>query len=401
MSEKQKLRVAIVGMGSRGTHCFAELLSKRQDACEIVAMCDCNPVRLNLAAEKYGVVNRYVDFAAMLATEQLDGLVITVPDYLHAALAVQALEAGVNVLTDKPLATTVKGCRQIIAAAEKSGKVIMIGFNLRHHAVLRRLKQIISDGVLGRVFMVENREFYHGGRTYMARWNRKQEFCRSLWIHKGSHDFDVFNWLLDFPKPRKVSAFARIDVLNRENLPFALKEGVEPGPTCTACPYAKICPDVAPHTAPEWAAEAQKADGYAKDLCMYLSDKDVHDNGIAMVEYDNGIKASHLECFITSVNDRRYTIVGTRGQAMASLHDRQITIRPRWSEEVITYNIPEEAGGHGGADPSLVDNFLKVIAGEVSNTSTAEQGMWSTAIGEAAEISRTEERTVFIDELFA
>jgi predicted dehydrogenase len=133
---------------------------------------------------------------------------------------------------------------------------------------------------------------------------------------------------------------------------------------------------------------------------MYTSDKDTHDNGIAIVEYENGAKASHLECFITSICDRLYTVVGDLGQAEVSLEKRLITIRPRWSKETITHYIPDVEGGHGGADPMLIDAFFRVLKGEQENSSTTEHGMWATAIGQAAEISRREERTVKVAELF-
>ena len=398
----KKVRFGIVGVGSRGLGAFGEMIVDRSDA-EIVAMCDTNRIRLETGAERLKISPAfYSNIGDMLKQESLDAVVITTPDYLHEQCAVAALEAGVNVLVDKPLAISVKGCKHIIDTAEKSGRIVMIGFNLRHNAVLKRLKQIVSDGMLGRVFLVENREFYNGGRTYMSRWNRRHDFCGGLWIHKGSHDFDVFQWLLDFPKPVKVSSFAGVSVLNKDHLPFPVEPGKTPGPTCHECPYKDICPDVYDISASfdRWGDEAAALDGYRKDLCIYLSDKTVHDNGFAMVEYDNGARASHMECFVTSVTDRRYTIVGELGQAEASLTDRTIIIRPRWSEETITYHIPEEEGGHGGADPKLLDTFIKVITGVLPNTSTTYHGMMSTAVGQAAELSRKENRTVFIEELF-
>jgi predicted dehydrogenase len=106
-----------------------------------------------------------------------------------------------------------------------------------------------------------------------------------------------------------------------------------------------------------------------------------------------------MECFVTSLTDRLYTVVGDRGQAEVSLHNRTILVRPRWSQETVLYQIPEELGGHGGADPKLIDTFMHVIKGDSSNTSTAEHGMISTAIGQAAEISRREGRMVEMSEL--
>jgi predicted dehydrogenase len=295
---------------------------------------------------------------------------------------VAVLKKGMNVLIDKPLATTVKGCKEIIKAAEDSGKTVMIGFNLRHDPTLKRLKKLIDDGVLGKVFLVENREFYDGGKTYMSRWNRKYELSGGLWVHKGSHDFDVCQWLLGFPTPVKVSACAGVNILNEENLPFETEEGKPAGPTCSACAYKDICPDYHYRETglpEEWGEEATKVDNYHKDLCMYLSDKNTHDNGFSIVEYDNGSRASHMECFITPFSDRMYTVVGDK--------------------EIDTYKIPEISGGHGGADPGLVSSFIDIIKGSSSNTSTAEHGMMSTAVGQAAEISCRENRTVFIEEL--
>lgn len=392
-------KVGIIGTGGRGG-AFSHYMNLREDT-EIAALCDPNHVRM----EEFGKnlkkkPNHYKTVDAMLKKEKLDAVVITSPDHCHEANAVAALKNGANALIDKPLATTVKGCKNIMETAKKAGKVAMMGFNLRHDPTLKRLKQIIEAGTLGKIFLIENREFYDGGRTYMARWNRKYELGGGLWIHKGSHDFDVFQWLLDFPKPVKVSAFANIAVLNPQGIPFKLEKGKKPGPTCHECPYQKTCPDCHIYSPTgEFSDEARKVDNYAKDLCMYMSDKDVHDNGIAMVEYDNGVKASHMECFVTPISDRLYTIIGDRGQAEVSLHNRTILIRPRWSKETIFHQIPEATGGHGGADPGLVEAFMKVIRGEEKLDSTLDHGMWSTAVGQAAEISRREERMVYIKEL--
>lgn len=398
---QQRMRFGIVGAGGRGIHAFGRMIGARGDA-EVVALCDNNRLRLEKGAALLGIRPACcATIAEMVAGARPDALVVTSPDFFHEAHAVEALEAGLPVLIDKPLATSVKGCRNIIAAAERTGLPVMIGFNLRHHAVLKKLKAIIADGLLGRVFLIENREFYDGGRTYMARWNRDYAFCGGLWIHKGSHDFDVFQWLLDFPRPVKVASFAGISALNLENLPFAVEPGKPVGPTCHACAYRGQCRDANDlgSELDRWSDEASKLDGYHKDLCIYASDKSVHDNGLAIVEYDNGARASHMECFVTPVTDRRYTVVGTRGQAEASLHDHVITVQPRWSKDTVTYRIAPETGGHGGADPQLLDTFIRVLRGELPNPSTTLHGMLSTAVGQAAELARRENRVVMVDEL--
>ena len=397
---KDSVSLGIVGTGSRGTGSFWAHMNARDDV-SIAALCDPNPVRLRAAREQMGIEsNLYESVEAMLSRETLDAVIVTSPDCTHEANAVAALRRGLDVFVDKPLSTTANGCRNIIRAAEKAGRTVMVGFNMRHEPTVRRVKSLIDEGAVGDVFLIENREFYGGGRTYMSRWNRKYDISGGLWVHKGSHDFDVFNWFLGFPRPAKVSATGGLNILNPEHLPFETEPDRQVGPTCRECAYSAVCPDR--YDVPEdgmWGEEARKADGYAKDLCMYTSDKDVHDNGIAWVEYENGARASHLECFITPISDRLYTVVGERGQIEASLHNRTIVVRPRWSRETITYDVPEVTGGHGGSDPGLAETFIEVAKGACANTSTAKHGLLSTAIGEAAELSWREERVVRIDEL--
>ncbi|MEI3003612.1 MAG: Gfo/Idh/MocA family oxidoreductase [Victivallales bacterium] len=400
---KKKLNVAIVGAGGRGISCFGKHLASRRD-CTISAICDINEVRGRLAAEKLNVPVFYANLKQMLKKEKPDAVIITTPDAAHEECAVTALKHKVNVLIDKPLATSVKGCKHIIREAEKSGKTVMMGFNLRHAPLLVKLKEIVDEGVLGKVFLIENREFYDGGRTYMARWNGRKSSSGGLWIHKGSHDFDIFNWILGFPTPRKVTAFAGMNVFTPDGFPFTPEKGKAPGPACAECRYAKngLCKDASPRQGEEWGKEAQKKDGYVKDSCMYLSDLSVHDNGFAVVEYENGTRACHMECFVAGMSDRFYTVVGTHGLATLSLSGRTITVTKRWGGEKIVYEIPAiNLGGHAGADPRLVESFLRTIQGLESNRSTIEQGMLSTAIGEAAELSREENRVVFLKELLS
>lgn len=403
--EKKILQFAIIGAGSRGIDCWGNLIKKRSD-CTVKAICDTNKVRAKASANLLEMGSTvYTDLDEMLKKEKLDAVIITTPDVTHEEIAVKVLKKKVHVLLDKPLATTVKGGKNIIKEAKKSSVTAMIGFNLRHAPLLKRMKELIDSGLLGEVFLVENREFYDGGRTYMSRWNRKKSMSGGLWIHKGCHDFDVFNFFLGFPKPVKVSAFAGLNVFKPEGIPFPLEKKIAPGPCCSKCHYGAngtgACKDCFIYSDQSecWGEKARKEDGYVKDLCMYLSDKDVHDNGFATVEYENGARASHMECFVGAKSDRLYTIVGTRGIAEFALSGLTITVTMRWSGEKITFEIPKVTGGHNGADPNLLEAFVKAVSGKEQNASTAEQGLLATAIGQAAELSRAEERTVYIKEL--
>ncbi len=399
------VRIAIVGAGSRGIQCFGALLGRRRDA-QVVALQDTNAVRVEAGRQHLGGVPRgYTDLPALLHGERPDAVIVTTPDAFHEEHAVAALQAGAHVLVDKPLATTARGCQRVLDAAAAAGRHIFVGFNYRQTPTMQRVKQLVTSGQLGRVFLIESREFYSNGRTFMSRWNRHYHLSGGLWVHKGIHDFDMFNWLLGFPRPVRVSATAGVSALHPQGLPFALKAGVPAGPDCSACAYADQCPDVFRPDEDElgrqlWGGDARDQDRYIKNTCMYLSDKSVHDNGIAIIEYEGGVRASHLECFVCGFDDRLTTLVGERAMAEVSLHRREIRIHPRWSKgEVVTHQLPFAAGGHGGSDEALLETFLGALQGRAVVMPRAEEGLWATAIGEAAELAWRQHRTVEIAEL--
>ncbi|MEO6907485.1 MAG: Gfo/Idh/MocA family oxidoreductase, partial [Abditibacteriaceae bacterium] len=193
--ETSNVRVGIIGTGGRGIGCFGKLL-KEHDGVHLAALADPNMQRLEGAQQTLeSDAALYTDVEAMLRESKLDGVVVTTPDFTHADTVIAALYAGVkHILVDKPLATTTDGCVKVVKAMEETGGKVAIGFNLRHAPLLARIKEIIANGEIGELMLAENREFYDLGRTYMARWNRKYAWSGGLWIHKGSHDFDIFNW---------------------------------------------------------------------------------------------------------------------------------------------------------------------------------------------------------------
>lgn len=397
------LKIGIIGAGSRGVGAFGALLARRTDA-RVTALTDVNPSRLEAARQRLGQsVSCYLSPDEMLRGEALDGVIVTSPDRCHAEHAVTALRAGVlHVLVEKPLATTTVDCLRVADAAREAGGHVAIGFNMRHLPLIQKIKEFIDEGLIGDLMLIENQEFYDGGRTYMARWNRNQEWSGGLWIHKGSHDFDVFNWWNSRGNPVRVTAFAGVNALRPDKIPFPVDEKIPVGPNCRACAYQKVCPDYAfpPDGNDLFTADAAVDDGYLKDLCVYTSDKDTHDNGIAIVEYDNNVRASHSECFVCNFTDRIYTVVGDRGTLMANLENpTQIRLRPRWGEDRVIDIPAAPEGSHGGADPLLLEDFLGSIRRGTATSSNLRDGVRAVAVGQAAEMSWRTHRLVGVNEL--
>lgn len=396
------LRIGIIGAGQRGINCFGKLIAPRTDV-RVVALADTNLTRMQGAARQLTPdIQFFQQPQEMLEQVALDGVIITTPDFLHAGYARLAVEAGArHILVDKPLATNAADALKVARAVQDSGAHLTVGFNMRQLPIVRRIKELVENGEIGDLMLIENREFYDGGRTYMARWNRRYEWSGGLWVHKGTHDFDIFNWWNADGNPVRVSAAAGVNALRPDKLPFEVEADKPVGPHCAACAYTEVCPDYTPIGSPQLFNEAAaQTDGYWPDLCVFLSDKNTHDNGIALVEYDNNVRASHLECFVCNFTDRFYTLVGDRGVLMARLENpAQIELRPRWGEDrIIDVPLPVE-GSHGGADLLLVEQFIASIKGETLPFATTRDGIRAVAVGQAAEIAWREHRMVEITEV--
>ena len=410
-----KLRLGIVGAGGRGIMSFGRIFTEEHAShVDVVALGDTNAARAEAEKALLGVeADIHESVPDMLTRKDIDAVVITTPDYLHEEHCVTAFEHKKHVLVDKPLAISAKGCLRVIEAAKRADRVLYMGFNLRHDIVLRRLKRLVEDGELGEIFSIQAVEHYNGGRSYMARWNRLKKFSGGLFIHKGSHDFDIINWLMGKVRPVRVNCFGGVFVLKKERLPFKLRDGVEPGPACSVCKYGAQCPDrylpadawleidekLGRKVGRMWGEDAARMDGYRKDLCMYLSDKDTHDHGIATIEYENGAVASHSEYFATPITNRHYFLEGTLGHGEADLHANRIEVVPRWRQDRVIHRVRRDTGGHGGSDPKMCAEFVRCVLAGKRPSASGSDGAWSVAVGEACEISRAERRQVEIGEV--
>ncbi len=155
------IRVGVTGLGFMGKMHFR--CYKALENAQVVAICDADKSRLENTAGQAGNVagaeepldlsgiELYTDFDKMLAEEKLDTVSITLPTYMHKEFTIKALEAGVNVLCEKPMAMNVADCEEMITAHEKSGKVLQIGHCLRFWPEYVKMKEIVDSGKYGKV----------------------------------------------------------------------------------------------------------------------------------------------------------------------------------------------------------------------------------------------------------
>ena len=122
---------------------------------ELAACCDVQEERAAAFAEKWGIPRFYIDHSKMLSSERLDGVSIVTPDAYHAPIAIEALESGVAVLSEKPMATNLVEARAMLAAARRSGVIHMVNFTVRESAGLQKAREVIASGQIGRIMHVE------------------------------------------------------------------------------------------------------------------------------------------------------------------------------------------------------------------------------------------------------
>ena len=170
----EKLKFAIIGCG-RIAQRHAEHINRLG---VLVAVCDIAPAKAATLAQQYKA-NAYYSIKDLLAKEKsIDVVAVCTPNGLHATHSIQALNAGFNVLVEKPMAITVKGCEDMIAAAKANNKLLFPIKQNRFNPPVAAVKEAIDKGILGKIYSVQLSCF----------WNRDAAYYNNSW--KGTIDLD-------------------------------------------------------------------------------------------------------------------------------------------------------------------------------------------------------------------
>ena len=155
-----RIKVGIIGCGSIAKHRHIPEYAMN-DNVDIVAFCDIIAARAHAFADQYNA-KAYVDYTELLENEEIDAVSVCTPNSLHAPVSIAALKAGKHVLCEKPMATSNEEAEAMIAAANESGKKLMIGHNQRFVASHVKARSIIESGALGKIYSFRT-AFGHGG----------------------------------------------------------------------------------------------------------------------------------------------------------------------------------------------------------------------------------------------
>ena len=208
MAKAITLRAGVIGCGkvARTLH-LAEYVNS--DYTDLVAYCDVDSKSIAETVERYGERPVYKDYRKMLAKERLDCVSVCTPNYLHCEVVLAALEAGANVLVEKPMALTLKQADAMIDTARRRKKVLMVSQTQRFSAVHQKAKEVIDSGMLGKILHVTTAFGHPGpeGWSPRGKWFfQKEKAGFGPMADLGIHKADLVRYLTG-KEVRSVSAF--------------------------------------------------------------------------------------------------------------------------------------------------------------------------------------------------
>ena len=197
----KKVRTAIIGLGWPGKeHLKGYTECPKTD---VVALCDWDKPLLDTVGDEYGIKRRYTDYKKMIACDDIDAISIAVPNYEHAPLTIDCLNAGKNVLCEKPPAMNAKEAKAMAAAAKANDKVLMYALVMRFRPEVRYLKSLVDAGELGNIYLgkagyTRRRGIPRGKENWFI--DKKRAGGGAL-IDIGVHALDCVWYLMGTPKP--------------------------------------------------------------------------------------------------------------------------------------------------------------------------------------------------------
>lgn len=386
----------IVGAGHRSIG-YADITFSHPDLLKIVGVADPNPVRRQMAMERYGFSeDMCFSTADELASrgKLADAVINGTLDQLHVETSLPLLNAGYDMLLEKPFALNEEEALTLAECADRNNAKVMICHVLRYAPFYSSIKERIIRGDLGEIIniqMAEHVSYHHASIGYVrGKWSNSERSHSTMLLAKSCHDVDLMMWLMSETTPVLISSFGGRHLYRPENAP------PEAGSVCMVdCPLVDTCEysskrlyidhperwgcyiwDALEHlenpTDEDRIALMKSDSPYAR--CIYKCDNNVVDRQSVMVQFASGATGT-MNMVSGSPRDRRtISIIGTLGEINGSFESGIYTFRRLnpakegfsggYDEEIVDLNQAIESDGHGGGDNRMVLDFLNFVRGE-------------------------------------
>ncbi len=423
--------VVVVGAGNRGSR-YAAYALDHPDRLKIVAVADPSYIHRRTLSEAHEIPQsrQYKSVEDLTAQPAIaDAAINGTMDTLHVPTSLPLLEAGYDLLLEKPFSTGESEMWQLVDAARRLDRKIMICHVLRYAPFYRAIRERLETGEIGEIVNIQTNEhvsYHHMAVAFVrGKWRNRAEGGSSMLMAKCCHDLDLIMWMKGGVRPSAVSSFGGQMQFRPEMAP----EGA--GTHCLVnCPIEADClysarkhyldqPDRwkfyvwrdlehLDDPTPEQRLELLKNDNrYGR--CVWRSDNDVVDHQSVAIEFSDGSTATHNLVGGTSRPIRSIHIVGTTGEIQGVFEDSKFVVRQidptpgqDYSEDLVdlrvTGDMSGSQGGHGGGDFRLVEDFVSFIRGEPRSISctTIEDSINGHLVGFRADQSMEERRIMDI-----
>lgn len=420
-------RFAVVGVGSRSRMYTHAITGKFRDSNEIVAVSDNNAGRAALAVKTIAATGASkpkpysaADFDRMIRETKPHTVIVTSPDATHNDYIVRALDAGCDVITEKPMTTTPEKAQTILDACKRSGKHVRVTFNYRYSPPRTQIKEMLMNGDIGDILSVDFHWLLNTvhGADYFRRWHSNKAISGGLMIHKATHHFDLVNWWLG-AQPESVVAVGKREFYTPAMAKrMGLKSHHE---RCRGCPEQSACSfyfDLAAD--PGLKAlylDNEQHDRYYRDQCVWRPEISIEDTMNVVVRYDTGTTLSYSLNAFNSWEGYHIAFNGTKGRIEHSIVEQAGVAgadetQGKIKDDGVTTRIiplrgdPREiepwtgTGGHGGGDDvMLTEIFGDAPADKYKRASDERGGAYSMLVGAAANQCFKTGQSVRIDQL--
>jgi predicted dehydrogenase len=393
-----------LGAGNRG-NVYGNFATRFPDQLRIVGVAE--PV--DLRRQRYASQHSVPADAVFTTWEQVfdrpkfaDAIIITTPDDLHYAPCMRALAMGYDILLEKPIAPTEAECRDILALAERTGRIVAVCHVLRYAPYFQKMHAMLREGAIGPLLSMahfEPIEHVHMAHSFVrGNWHDSKKTTPII-LAKSCHDMDMIRWLVDQPC-RRVTAFGDLSWFKSSNAPAGSTARCADGCAIEAsCPYSALrvyhrnrhytyvfdLPDDRTLHGDAILAYLKTTD-YGR--CVYRMDNDQPDHYVMTMQFDGGITVSfNMEAF-TSYHGRQSRVMGAMGDIVGDM--RTFTLTDFRSGEATVYDASDQGGGHGGGDWRMMRDWVKAVATQDATSLTSGIGasIESHLMAFAAERSR-------------
>jgi predicted dehydrogenase len=401
------LRIALVGLGGRGSIYAAAIATDHRGAAEVVQIAEPRALHRGQVAGSLGLGSEatFTDWHDLVAAERVaDAVIITTQDRDHRGAIEAFAAAGYDILCEKPLAGTEQDCTAAVSAATTAGVFLGVCHVLRYTPNTLRIRALLADGAIGDVVAVHHLEpvgWFHFAHSFVRGPWRRHDESGPLLLTKSCHDLDWLSYVIGSPA-RRVSSFGSRTVFTAANKPPGAADRCT---TCTLepdCAYSAVAmyhagldPDrpesyftriVAPEMTVAAVDEALRNGPFGR--CVFTCDNDVPDHQVVSVEYANGVTAAFTLSATTRFEDRRTSIFGSRGQITTD--GSTVEVYDFTSRRSTTHDVTSDGSGHGGGDAAMLAAFLDALrSGEPERfTSQGEASLVTHRVVFAAERAR-------------